>query len=140
MFGNKEGRHMDALERQQLQERTFEEVRRMLEEGDINYLMGFNRAGLIGALEDELRFLGLYYRDDRESPAFIHALLEEHLDELYDRYLRPRVQETQQNPEPVVQIEKAPWVVFFTAGAGALRDNCTQYYDFRPLQVKHISA
>jgi hypothetical protein len=131
---------MDALERQQLQERTFEEVRRMLEEGDINYLIGFNRAGLMGALEDELRFLGLYYRDDQESPALIHALLEEHLDELYDRYLRPRVPETQQNPETVVQFERAPWVIFFTAGAGALRDEGTQYHDFRPLQVKHMPA
>jgi hypothetical protein len=131
---------MDALERKQLQERTFEEVRRMLEEGDINYLMGFDRAGLMGALEDELRFLGLYYRDDRESPALIHALLEEHLDELYNLYLRPRVQETQQNPETVVQIEKVPWVVFFTAGSCTLRDERTQYHDFRPLQVKHMPA
>ena len=113
---------MDALERQQLQERTSEEVRRMLEEGDINYLIGFNRAGLMRALEDELRFLGLYYREDQEAPAFIHALLEEHLDELYDHYLRPRVQETQQNPATVVHIESVPWVIFFTASASALRD------------------
>jgi hypothetical protein len=131
---------MDAFERQQLQERTFEEVRRMLEEGDIHYLMGFNRSGLMGALEDELRFLGLYSREDRESPAFIHALLEERLDAWYDRYLRPRVQETQQNPATVVHIEKTPWVVFFTAGADALKDERTEYHDFGPLQVKRIPA
>jgi hypothetical protein len=136
---------MDALERKQLQERTFEEVRRMLEEGNINYLMGFDRAGLMKALEDELRFLGLYHRDDGESPLLIHKLLEVHLDELYASYLRPRLQETQQKPKTMVQIAKVPWIVFFTAGTCISSDEPTQneptqYHDYRPLQVKHVPA
>ena len=84
---------MDALERKRLEERIFEEVKTMLEEGDITYLMKFDRAGLMEALEHELGFLGLYHRDDRETPLLIHKLLEESLDQWYGDYLRPRVQE-----------------------------------------------
>lgn len=121
---------MDAYERHQLQDRTVAEVRRMLEEGDLHYLRGLDRAGLLGALEDELRFLGLYARDDQDSPAVIHALVDAHLDEWCAWYLRPRGQGTR------VSMDTPPWVVSWTASVPSERGDCTHYYDFRPRQAK----
>jgi len=121
---------MDALERKRLEERIVEEVQTMLAEGNINYLMGFDRAGLMKALEHELRFLGLYHRDDCETPLLIHKLLEENIDQWYESYLRPRVEEKTPNPETKVQIEASPWITSFSAGTGILKKDWTQYIDF----------
>jgi hypothetical protein len=72
---------MDPLKRKELEERVFEEVQTILTEGDHPYLRGLSRAALLEALENELRFLGLYVHSDRETPAVIHTLLEQHLDQ-----------------------------------------------------------
>lgn len=103
-----------------LEERIFAEVRIMLEEGDIHYLMRFNRAGLMEALEQELGFLGLYHRDDRETPAAIHALLEEKLDQWCEYYLRPRTVKVQREASPLIQNTSS-------AVAGIVKTKRTQY-------------
>jgi hypothetical protein len=72
---------VDPLKRKELEERVFEEVQIILIEGDRPYLQELSRAALLEALENELRFLGLYVHSDSETPAVIHALLEQHLDQ-----------------------------------------------------------
>jgi hypothetical protein len=136
---------MDALERKRLEERIVEEVHRMLTEGNLSYLLGLNRAGLIEALEHELRFLGFYHRDDRETPALIHALLEEKLDQWCEDYLRPRevsmAGEKQPNSETKVQIEASPLIQNISSAAiGIMRTEKTQYIGFSFFQVNPIPA
>ena len=72
---------MDPLKRKELEERVFEEVQTILTDGDRPYLQELSRAALLEALENELRFLGLYVHGDSETPAAIHTLLEQHLDQ-----------------------------------------------------------
>ena len=72
---------MDPLKRKELEERVLEEVQTILTEGDRPYLQGLSCAALLEALENELRFLGLYVHGDSETPAVIHTLLEQHLDQ-----------------------------------------------------------
>jgi hypothetical protein len=71
---------MDVLATKRLEERVHEKVDMVLTEGDQDYLRGLCRDALLEVLETELRFLGLYRHNDRESPALIHALLEENID------------------------------------------------------------
>ena len=78
---------MDPLARKHLEERIFEEVQTLLMEGDRTYLQGLSCATLLEAMENELRFLGLYAHSDVETPTMIHALLEQHLDWWRMRYL-----------------------------------------------------
>jgi len=72
---------VDPLKRKELEERVFAEVQTILTEGDRPYLQELSRAALLEALENELRFLGLYVHGDRETPVAIHTLLEQHLDQ-----------------------------------------------------------
>jgi hypothetical protein len=72
---------MDPLKRKELEERVYAEVQTILTEGDRPYLQELPRAALLEALENELRFLGLYIHGDSETPAVIHTLLEQHLDQ-----------------------------------------------------------
>lgn len=124
---------MDALEKKRLEERIFEEVKTMLEEGDINYLTRLDRAGLMEALEHELGFLGLYHRDDRETPALIHTLLEKNLDQWCEYYFRPRTVKVQIEASPLIQNTSS-------AATGVMRPERTQYIGFRLIQVNPIPA
>jgi hypothetical protein len=72
---------MDPLKRKELEERVFAEVQTILTEGDRPYLQELSRAALLEALENELRFLGLYVHGDSETPAVIHTFLERYLDQ-----------------------------------------------------------
>ena len=72
---------MDTVERQALEERVKREVHVMLTEGDQAYLEGLSRDALLEALENELRFLGLYAYEDQESPIVIRDFLRRNLDE-----------------------------------------------------------
>ena len=72
---------MDLLTRKDLEKHIWKEVQIILTEGDRTYLQGLPRAALVEALENELRFLGLYAHSDTEAPAVIHALLEQHIDQ-----------------------------------------------------------
>jgi hypothetical protein len=72
---------LDPLKRKELEERVFAEVQTILTEGDRPYLQELSRAALLEALENELRFLGLYVHGDSETPAVIHTLLERYLDQ-----------------------------------------------------------
>ena len=71
---------MDALARNHLEERVEKEVSIMLIEGDQDYLQGLSRNALLEVLEKELRFLGLYVYEDRETPVMIRAFLDRNLD------------------------------------------------------------
>jgi hypothetical protein len=72
---------MNPRQKKELEERVFEEVQTILTEGDRPYLQTLSRAALLEVLENELRFLGLYVHGDSETPAVIHSLLEQHLDQ-----------------------------------------------------------
>ena len=78
---------MDLLTRKHLEERIFGEVQTILLDGDCTYLQGLSRAALLEAMENELRFLGLYAHSDAETPIMIHAILEQYLDLWRMRYL-----------------------------------------------------
>jgi hypothetical protein len=115
---------MDASERRPLEDRIIEEVKMMLTEGDIHYLMGKDRAGLMEALEHECRFLGLYHRDDWESLSLIHKLLEENIDQWYESYLKPRLEEKAQRAS-------SPWIQeTSSAGTGIALSQATKYIGF----------
>jgi hypothetical protein len=72
---------MDARTRINLKARALEELREILENGDQTYLLSLSRPDLGKALEIELYFLGLYSAEDTEACAFIHALVEENVDD-----------------------------------------------------------
>jgi hypothetical protein len=78
---------MDTSARKRLEERVAQEVETMLTEGDRASLQGLSRGILLEALENELRFLGFYSHDDRETPVAIHEILEKHLDQWCEGYL-----------------------------------------------------
>jgi hypothetical protein len=71
---------MESSTRSSLEKRLFEEVGTMLTEGDLDYLHSLSRAALGEAIENELRFLGLYAYGDQEAPIVIHNLVEQNLD------------------------------------------------------------
>ena len=77
---------MDPLKWKELEERVCEEVQTIWTEGNRPYLLGLSHAALLEALETELRFLGLYVHGDSETPAAIHTLLEQHLDQWRTEY------------------------------------------------------
>lgn len=79
MCGDSEG-EMDTLARKALEERVAREARDLLKGGDRAYLSGLSRAGLLEALETELRFLGLYSYEDQETPLIIRDILRQKLD------------------------------------------------------------
>jgi len=104
---------MDALTRKYLEERIFKEVQTMLMEGDRTYLQGLSRTALLEAMENELRFLGLYAHSDAETPTMIHTILEQHLDLWRMRYLSQQDStiSSAQPPTPAIPVEIAsPWV------------------------------
>lgn len=78
---------MDPLTRKDLEKRIWKEVQIILTEGDRPYLRGLPRTTLVEALENELRFLGLYAHSDTETSAVIHTFLEQHIDQWRKDYL-----------------------------------------------------
>lgn len=119
---------MDPLTRKDLEERIWKEVQIIMTEGDRTYLRGLPRTALVEALENELRFLGLYAYRDTETPEVIHALIEQHIDQWCMDYLgqqdvallgaHPPILTTQ------VQIAASSLIqVTFTTGSGTLITN-----------------
>ncbi len=90
---------MDASVRERLEARISDEVQTMLTEGDRPYLRALSRDALLATVEMELKFLGLYSHDDKETPEMIHTILHEQLDQLCKKYLL----------EPTVQITESPF-------------------------------
>lgn len=83
---------MDPAAITQIKTRIEQEVEMMLREGDRVYLQELSRSGLLEAVENELRFLGLYAYKDLETPVVIKRILEEYLDIWCQLYLwSPRV-------------------------------------------------
>ena len=70
-----------SIASQNLEECIEENVQIILTEGDRLYLQGLSRTDLVDALENELRFLGLYAHSDTETPAAIHALVDQRIDQ-----------------------------------------------------------
>lgn len=74
---------MLPLEKKCLEQRILKEARLLLEVADQSYLQALpSRSAFIEALENELRFIGLYEHGDEETAQVIHAILEEQFDEL----------------------------------------------------------
>jgi hypothetical protein len=63
-------------------------------------LQGLSRLAFIEALENELRFLGLYSHGDQETPAVIHALVEEHIDQWRMHYALQQENGLSSAPQP----------------------------------------
>ena len=80
-----------ACAKKHLEERLFEEVLTMLSEGNLAYLRSLSRAALGEAIENELRFLGLYAHGHQEAPVIIHDLVEQHLDQWRAQYLSTNI-------------------------------------------------
>lgn len=55
---------------------------------DRDVLQGCSREAIAAALENELRFLGLYAYDDTVTPQMIHRIVEQHIDSWMQQYLR----------------------------------------------------
>ena len=87
---------MNTLARRALEERVEREARDLLKGGDQAYLNGLSRAGLLEALETELRFLGLYAHADQETPLMIRDILRQNLDAWWPSPVDDEADETQQ--------------------------------------------
>lgn len=112
---------MDTAKIQALEERVIREVHIMLAEGDEAFLVGLSRDALIEALEDELRFLGLYAYEDQESSTVIRDLLRKNLDKWWQK---PRVR---------VQLADSPWSLW-SSGMPAGLMITKQHLKFAPMQ------
>ena len=55
---------------------------------DRDTLQGRSRETIAAALENELRFLGLYPYGDTVTPHMIHRIVEQHIDAWIQQYLR----------------------------------------------------
>jgi hypothetical protein len=71
---------MDTNARMHLTEHAFGKLREILENGDHKYLLSLSRSDLVRTLVQELYFLGLHSAEDTEARTFIHALVEENID------------------------------------------------------------
>jgi hypothetical protein len=112
---------MDPGTRIQLKARIRQEVETMLTEGDRVYLRGLSPSALLEAVESELHFLGFYAHEDRETPAVIHRILEEHLDAWCQLYLW----------SPKVEIDASPLIQeSHSAAVKILFGDETLYFDF----------
>jgi|RhiMetdeSRZDD1v2_1073273.scaffolds.fasta_scaffold4349396_2 hypothetical protein len=72
---------MDARTRINLKAHALGKLREILENGDHKYLLSLSRSDLARALEIEVYFLGLYSAEDTDARTFIHALIQENLDD-----------------------------------------------------------
>lgn len=114
---------MDALARKHLEERVEKKVSTILIEGDQDYLQGLSRDALLEVLEKELRFLGFYSHEDRETPVLIRDLLERKLDEWW------------QKPTLWVRLTKSPplTVEFSSTGGDSLETETIHHFNFAPI-------
>lgn len=87
---------MNTLARKALEARVEREARDLLQGGDQAYLSGLSRAGLLEALETELRFLGLYSHEDQETPVMIRDMLRQNLDAWWPSPADDETDETRQ--------------------------------------------
>ena len=55
---------------------------------DRDTLQGRSREAIAAALENELRFLGLYAYGDTVTPQMIHRIVEQHIDHWIQQYLQ----------------------------------------------------
>jgi hypothetical protein len=116
------GENMDTPARKALEERVEREARDLLQGGDQAYLSGLSRAGLLEALETELRFLGLYAHEEQEIPVMIRDILRQKLDAW------------RQSPAAEVRISESPWIVKFSgASVGLLRSETNHRFNFTQL-------
>jgi hypothetical protein len=86
----------------------------MLQEGDLSYLVELSRPALLRVLLDELRFLGLYARDDAATEQWLSTFVERLLDAWVTLWLMPRVQTAQNTRGDIVQSVPVPWVTSVT--------------------------
>ena len=113
---------MDTLDRTALEERVERNVRMILEEGDQAYLKGLSSDALLGVLEKELRFLGLYSYEDKESPKIIRDLLRDKLDHW------------SQKPTIRIQLQGSENLAWNFPSVAAGKPVIKQIVDFVPLQ------
>jgi hypothetical protein len=86
---NKEERKeniMDPFARKQLEEHLCAEVQKLLATADQHYIQGLSPTAFLEAVENEVRFLGLYPHADTETPEVIHAILEQTLAQWLEYY------------------------------------------------------
>ena len=135
---------MDTLTRKRLEERILEEVQILLNEGDRTYFQGLSRSDFLEALENELRFLGLYAHNDRETPVVLRTILEQHLDQwLIDIEEQKSAMSTEQQPiqKIYVEIPVSPLVRMINSVPCGIQSTKTTYYniDSMPLpEFPHI--
>ena len=84
------------MARKALEERVARAARDLLKGGDQAYLSGLSHAGLLEALETELRFLGLYAYEDQETPVMIWDILRQNLDAWWPSPIDDETDETRQ--------------------------------------------
>ena len=113
---------MDTLDRAAFAERVEKNVRMILEEGDQKYLKGLSPDALVGVLEKELRFLGLYSHEDREAPNIIRDLLRNKLDHWWER------------PIIRIQLQGSENLAWNFPSVAAGKPVMKQIVDFVPLQ------
>jgi hypothetical protein len=114
---------MDALARKHLEERVEKEVSIILIEGAQDYLQGLSRDALLEVLEKELRFLGFYSYEDRETPVLIRDFLDWGLDNWWQK---PAMRSQLTGP-PSLLIE------FSSESAGSLRTKSIRSFNLAPI-------
>src|SRR2546427_10408860 len=127
-----------------IEERIREAVQQLLEAGDPAYLQGLSRSAFIDALDNELRFLGLYRHDDRETPVLIRAFVAEHADQWRMEYLsQPDNAISSAQPHmPHIRVEIASPLVqnIVTTTSGFQIAQVPRYRDLLYLQARPITA
>jgi len=128
---------VEPLTRQQLETRILEAIQTVLAEGDQSYLQGLSQTDLFEALENEMRFRGLYAHSDTETPIVIRTILERHI----AQWVQDLASRTKQAiPASHIEIEASPFArLRATASAGILRTKVALYISFTsPAQDPHM--
>jgi len=127
---------MDPLAKKRLEESILGAVQGLLAVGDRSYLQGLSRPDFIEALENELRFVGLYCHDDAETPAMIHAFIEQYIDQwrIQIEQQKDALSHAQQScPEIRIHMSIAPFVQTTTSTtSGIPLHDTTRYVGFMP--------
>lgn len=79
---------MDPRAYQRLEADILEMIPALFAVADRDTLQGCSREAIAAALENELRFLGLYAYGDTVTPQMIHQIVEQHLDHWMQQYLQ----------------------------------------------------
>lgn len=135
---------MNPLARQELYDRIFHTVQLLLAVSDRDYLRRLSRSLFLDALENELRFLGLYVSSDEETRNAIHSFLESHVDQWqFDIEHMPETSftELQSLPERRVQMPTSPLLQSIENASSTLSlRKTTHFFGFIPLQHTNIQA